>query len=620
MIRAAAAALLGALASAAWLALFYTSAGGFRVDFAVDPPSAMTGFYRAERDDATGLTFAWTGEEGGLRLPGLDRRVDWMLLVRVRGANPAASSHPLLTFFVEGLQIHTFQTSHEFHVARVQIPANPARRGAAILMRSSTTFVPGTGDTRRLGVMVDAIELRPEGLVLPHPEIFGRAMLGGAALGAGVALLGVTSSAAIGSAVLLSAGQGATLAYGFGPYTNFPSVVLRLALVTGTVLAWSAWLVRWRARPLRNTARFAVAFSAGAAFLKLLVLLHPNMPIGDALFHAHRFQGVLAGNLYFMSTAPGGYAFPYAPGLYMAAAPFAGLVQRELGDVVLLRVLTVALEAAFGLLLYSMTVRAWQDRLAGAGAVAVFHLIPLTFRVVTVGNLTNAFAQSLTIPALALIAAPAGHWMALSFVLTAAFLSHTSTFAILSVCALITAGLFAWFGDRQHFRAARAIVIASIVAIVLAIVLYYAHFMETYETELARLGSETATAAPDAGGRGAIQRALDVPRLLHLYFGFPVLALAAAGAVDRWRRGARDRLSLAIAGWGIACVAFLLVGVLTPLDMRYYLAVIPAFALLAAAGAAWWWRARGAGRGAAIVLLGWVVWTGGVTWWQTLQQ
>ena len=148
--------------------------------------------------------------------------------------------------------------------------------------------------------------------------------------------------------------------------------------------------------------------------------------------------------------------------------------------------------------------------------------------------------------------------------------------------------------------------------------LYYAHFFATYKTELARLGSETASVAPDAGGRGAWERALAVPRYLHIYLGVPVLILAAAGAADRWRRGSRDRLTLAVAAWGLTCALYLVVGVLTPLDMRYYLAVIPALALLAGVGASWWWQSGGGVRIAAALLLAWIVWTGVDTWWRTL--
>ena len=100
-----------------------------------------------------------------------------------------------------------------------------------------------------------------------------------------------------------------------------------LALILGTVLVLGALIVRISgAPPFRNTARFAVIASAAALLVKLLVLLHPDMPVGDALFHAHRFQQVLDGNLYFTSIAPGNYLFPYAPGLYVLASGVARLV------------------------------------------------------------------------------------------------------------------------------------------------------------------------------------------------------------------------------------------------------------------------------------------------------
>ena len=88
------------------------------------------------------------------------------------------------------------------------------------------------------------------------------------------------------------------------------------------------WSRTPRSDAARRPRRFVVAFSAAALFLKLLVLLHPQMPVGDAMFHAHRFQGVLAGNLYFTSIAPGNYTFPYPPGFYLFAALFAAASSR----------------------------------------------------------------------------------------------------------------------------------------------------------------------------------------------------------------------------------------------------------------------------------------------------
>jgi hypothetical protein len=295
-----------------------------------------------------------------------------------------------------------------------------------------------------------------------------------------------------------------------------------------------------------------------------------------------------------------------------------------MGDVALLRIVTAIADTIAGLLLYGIAARGWNDRLAGAMTVALYHLVPLSFRILTVGNLTNAFAQSLSVGALALVTTPAlriptgGTTLALVLVLTAAFLSHTSTFAILSVGGLLVAVLFFWKGGPALRSPSTAVATATGLSIVLAVALYYAHFGATYQTEIARLGSETATAAPDAGGRGAWQRAIAVPRYLHIYLGTPLLILAGAGAVDRWRRSSRDRVTLGVAAWGLTCALYLIVGVLTPLDMRYYLAVIPALALYAAVGASWWWRGGGGKRLVAAVLLAWIVWTGVETWWSTL--
>lgn len=623
MIRALSAALIGVLASALLLPLFSLAGSGIRVAFDGNPPRIVYGFYSAERDNASGLTFAWTGAEAGIRLPGLDRRVPWTLTLRARGARPDPRSNPVLTFFADGIQLQTHQTTTGFEDLSVVVPARPERRGAAILIRTSSTFVPSTADRRQLGVLVDVLELTPNGLVLPQSEVIGAAMLSGAALGGAVATLGVTAGSAIGAAVLLSAGQAAVLAHGFGPYTNFPRIAVRLSLSVAVVLVLIAGYRRWRRLPLRNTARFAVAFAGGACLLRLLVLLHPDMPIGDALFHAHRFQDVLAGNLYFTSIAPGGYAFPYPPGLYVAASPFAGLVRGEMGNAALLRVVTASAASAAGLLLYLIVARNWNDRLAGAFTVALYHLPPLSFLILTGGALTNAFAEAMAVFALAGIAllplparAGAGA-IALTAVLTVAFLSHTSTFAILSACAFVSALLFFWKGGPALRKPAATILIATAGAIVLAVAIYYAHFGETYRTELARLGAETATDAPDAGGRGVLARLAAVPRYLYVYLHVPILLLAAIGGIERWRRGARDRLTLTIAGWVIACGLFLVIGVVTPLDMRYYLAIIPALALLGAAGASWWWSAGGRLRIAAAVLLAWTLWVG-VTIWRSI--
>jgi hypothetical protein len=628
--RAAAAAILGALVGAAWAALFYAWHPAFSIEFDRDLPRTASGIYGPERDTATGLTFAWTSDKAVVRLPGLDRHLAWTATLRVRGGRAAPARNPVLVVTADGVAIDTHQTSADFEEIAVTIPPRPERRGLVFGLQSSETFVPGPDDPRRLGVMIDRLSLVPSGVVLvPRPALDAAALSSGA-MGAAIALLGVTPGSAIGAAVLLGAGDAAVVVRGFGPFTDYPSMVVRLAIWIAVAVAIMSFVTEAvRRTRLRNTARFAAAFSAAALFLKLLVLLHPNMGIGDTMFHAHKFQGVLAGNLYFTSIAPGGYSFPYPPGLYVFASLFSGFVRRGAGDMALLRVICAAADAVAGLLLYTVVARARGDRLAGAMAVAIYHLIPLSFGVLVTGNMSNVFAQSAAVAALVIMAYPATRgprWMwacALAAVLLTAFLSHTGTLATLFGAAVCIAALFLLRGAPDVKRAGAAIAIATVAAAAIAVAVYYAHFMPTYRAEFARIGHETATAARDAGGRTIGDRLRVVPYSLGIYIGAPVLLFAFLGAVELARRRTGERLTLAVAGWTLACLAFVVLGVATPVDMRPYLAALPAIAIAAGYGAAWAWSEgwplhRGLWRLTAAVFLAAMISTGFHAWWNAL--
>ena len=611
--RALFAGVLAAFLGAALLALIYTKSAPLIVEFDRDLPRLLTGVYPPERDSGTGLTFAWTGAEMSLRLPGLDRRVEWILDMRLRGARPDGRN-PELQVIADGVVIGTHRAPQDLESIQITIPVRPAdrRREAQIVVRVSETFTPGPGDPRHLGVLIDRLTLTPSGTALPSRRaLFGAATSAGV-LAAAVALLGVTAPAAVVAAVLTGAASSVLMARGFAPFTGFPVQATWAALWTALVLVAAARGLEWkRGMPLRNTARFALAFTAYAAFVKFLVVLHPDLPIGDALFHAHRFRLVDSGTYVFTSIAPGNYSFPYAPGLYVAALPFADMVTRNTGDMALLRILVVAFDAVAGALLYFAVVRAWGDRLAAAFCVALYHFLPLNFEIVTVANLTNAFAQALAVFTLVLIASPRlrlEHKLALGMLtvlFAAAFMSHTSTFALLFPAALLIALAFLWKGGPALRSPAMAVTVAASVALLAAVAIYYRHFGEVYRAEWARISAETATNAPDAGGRTAMDRFVDVPRQISLMYGVPAMVLAVIGTYAMVVRAARDRLSLSLLGWTVSCLLFFAIGIMTPVDMRYYLAAIPAIAVAAAAGASWMWTKHGVARGASVLLLLW---------------
>ena len=95
--------------------------------------------------------------------------------------------------------------------------------------------------------------------------------------------------------------------------------------------------------------------------------------------------------------------------------------------------------------------------------------------------------------------------------LAGAYLSHTSTLAILFVATIAIAALFRLGGSPALRSPSAAVLLATTIASILALVLYYAHFMDTYRSEFHRLSHETASAAVDAGGRTIGSRLEAVP-------------------------------------------------------------------------------------------------------------
>ena len=118
--------------------------------------------------------------------------------------------------------------------------------------------------------------------------------------------------------------MGLTLTQGFAAYL---AVSWRLPLTGAVIAALVSFLMLGRRRP---GASIVAAITFAAVAIQLLLLSHPDMPLGDAIFQAHRYQDVLGGKYYFTSIAPGNYQFPYPIGLYVASLPFSGLAHGEL--------------------------------------------------------------------------------------------------------------------------------------------------------------------------------------------------------------------------------------------------------------------------------------------------
>jgi hypothetical protein len=648
LLWAAALGSLAAVAGIPGLVFVYAISPALVVDMSTHLPRLVTGFHPPERDPE-GVTFAWTNARAQIQLPGLDRRADWHLRLRLRGARPDPATLPEVRIGVDGVWVHVERSTNVFQWITVRVPVRPdLRTGAIITIVSDPPFTPGPGDPRTLGVMVDEMQLVPTRLVLPPRRAMVVAAVGAGLMGLLFGLVGIVPLVAAAAAVLLALIQAWIIGHGFGPYALSASRVgwLAFGIAVGTV-ALVRWIERSRGSPLRQTARFVAGFSASMLYLKLLVLLHPALPVGDAMFHAHRLEWVLAGRYYFTSIAPGLYEFPYAIGLYLFAAPFTVWTEGAQAHIVLLRIIVAGTETAAGVLLYVAAARGWGDRLGGAMAVAVYHVVLIGFDVQAVANLTNAFAQPLATAAIVLVALGATRRRSLSssaqgmvrnvskttagltLLMAAAFLSHTSTFGTLFLIVLAIGLVYHLLGDAELRVYARTVLAMLGVATLMAVIVYYGHFGSVYRSQFERISGEVQAELVGArpldeefippARRSVSGRARLVPRYVKDYYGWPLMLLGLAGVWRLGREWPRHPLSLMLLGWAIALACLLIVGILTPVDLRHYLAGYPALALVAGVGARWSWQAGWRWRVAAVVLLTWAVVTTARHWFGWLR-
>lgn len=620
LILASVGAVFGAIAGAVCLVLLYTLAPGITLDMTHGPTRLLEGFYAGER--AGDLTFAWTRARGDVTLPGLDRSVPWKATVRLRAARPPGQHFPDVTLLVDGVPFTTIRGSNEFAEITATIPARQGRtRGLVVSIASSNVFQPGPQDKRELGLQVDQVRVAPaEGWVVPPNQGIVVAAVASAVFGAAFGILGATAGSVIGAAALLALAQAAAMRFGLGLFSPWMDGLPWMAFgIAGVMLLIVTVIEQARGKGLRNTARFAVMFSAAALYLKLIVLLHPHKPLVDAQFHAHRLMTVLAGNLFFTSTAPGGYQFPYPVALYVFTSPFTRLTSDY---VTLLRIVTASAEAVSAALLYWVVARFWRDRLVASASVALMQLMPFGFSVLAAANLTNAFGQAVSVAAfvtLGMLAAPKPWpWRGLLgvAVVSIAFVAHTSTFATLAGAVAASAGFLlvprpATESRQELRRAGTAALVVLTISMTLAVSLYYRHFGDTYRTERTRIsagmaGGNTGERVRHPSGRNTVtERLRAIPSQAEDAYTLPVLLLASLGVLVAAERP-RDVLKQLIAGWVIAGVAFVTLGVLTPVDMRSLYATMPAVAILAGVGFAWGWRRGRLWRVASTALVVWL--------------
>jgi hypothetical protein len=638
IVRAVVAAIVGAVAGAAGFVALYGWSPTFVATLDTPVTPAMVRGLHPTEFERGGLSFAWTDGRVTLIFDGLDRSRPWTLQMRAKAGRGPGLPAPTAAIGVDGTELATAPIGPQWQDIRATLPTEARTRPTRITVDVAPTFVPGPGDARTLGVIVDEVRLVPDGWPAAPRRAVSAAATAGAIVAALIVVAGVPTGWAIGLVVGFALAQALVLTAGAAPYVRgylgaVPTIAGGAALLAALVAGLAA-LVR---RPLSPEAGIATSLAAIALVLGLDGLLHPGKAVVDAVFHAHKLDTVLAGQYFFTQPMPSGVEFPYAIGLYVTAAPWAGLTRDH---VMLLRVVVAVAHVLAALSLYPVVRRQWQSPGGAAVAVGAYLLAPLPFVVIGNANQTYAFGQSIATIALASAMSWQLGWRrpiaaaGLIGLLSLGLLSHVGLIPLLGGLVGACGALLAWRGAGDERRVGWVILAATALATILAVGLYYRHFGDAFRSAQ-KVGAGAAapgSAAPaptgvsprdtpstlHPSGPGPMvgtsrpQRAGRAAGLAVAAYGAPLLLLALVGLWQLPLRTGRDRATLMVAASLIVCVGVAGVSVVAPVEPRFerytdefisrlYYAVTPAAALLVAFGASWLWTRGRAGRSATVI-------------------
>ncbi len=457
------------------------------------------------------------------------------------------------------------------------------QRGRVVVALQTETMQRGD---RQLGALLAFVRVtpierswRPGGLGLRLGIASGLAAA--AALASGLAALPAT---ALGAATALL-GAAALWPHGLA-YSAYAG---RLPWLLAASVAAAALLVRlgMRRAPAGSGGRGIVLVALATAFVVQGVLAtSPVMVASDVVFHAHLLRDVTAGDWFPTSATQHARPFriPYGSAFYALLVP---LARAGFDHVSLVR-------AGAGLGgCFAAVALLWMLVPLGAAraglALLLLQALPGSFDVHSAGNLSNAFGQSMTVLFLAWWAriAPASAGLGAALLGLAAA-SHLSSFLVL--LAVLVALVVARRG-----RLGRARVVAVVLGLGAA-AWYYGHYVGLILEQLPRLlegGGQGRRAAVGFGGALA-QQGFTVLREWRV----PVLLLLLFARFQGGTEVERD-----VRAYGAGAALLLLPAVVSPLEVRYVLALAPAVAALAADGTCRLWARGRGGRLAASALL-----------------
>lgn len=521
-----------------------------------------------------GSVFNWIENRASLRFTRVERSQPATVNLRIQGGR-AEGLEPEVAFSVDGVE--TLRLAAPTRPRRVSLTLPPRNdRGAVVSIRVE--------DTK--GVMVENVRLAgPAGPLHLTRESLGALAFAALATYSAALLCGLPAWISLGLSLLestllawLSITGGAFL----GTYSEHLMWIAGWAFVAGLAVA-RIREVRWR------RAWLAVIWIAA---LKLSILGHPQIIDADAAFQASNLERVLRGDWFFTSsTPPPAISFPYPPGLSVAAMPFSDLPREQW--VTLLRVIVIVTEI-LATALFSWAVASFSSIALGASVFVFLALSPEGISVLFVGNLANQFSDSLMILGCALLMTRRPAFAA--FALLAGFLSHLGTLLVGAPLGLLLC--FREPASRTRLLRSAAPVLLAIAA---SFVLYYRHV-----TDVVVAAWNQIHQVRNLPGEGPMTAPM-IDKLIRMSGGEDwwvnaVVVMASLVGIATWPRNSGP-LARVVFLWLGTIAGFVLLGLLTPLQVRAALSARPAIAVLSATGFCALWAGGRDRRSMAVAIL-----------------
>jgi hypothetical protein len=477
-----------------------------------------------------------------------------------------------VTVLLDGAPLGTIERGARLAVFTVP----PGGRSRDVELHTPT-FHPG--GKRALGTQLRRVTWRSGARGLPPLRLvalFVLVAVGGLAAAAAAgwralpSLLGAAGVLAVLGAVLWPSGLVRS------PYAMVASA-LTLGACAAAALLTRVFSRRWPALAPGAYVGLLVAF-----VVQGLLATSPLMVVSDAVFHANNLERFVEGDVWMTSQTQHvpPFRFPYGVSFYAVLAP---LYWMGVDPVWLVR--TGA--AGFGLAASVALLLLLAPRGGGrAGlAVAALQLLPVTFDLYSFGNLSNVFGQAMTTLFFCWWAAGGPHgWGLGALLLAVGALGHFSSLVVLGALSLALL-IYRWRALRIEWWRPAAVGVGLGLALA-----YYARFVPLVLAQLPRAWDGSGTPSGPAGTSPLV----DVVR----QWGVPAIALAAVG-LGGIRKNAPDR---DLAAYWTAGAALFLIGLASPLDVRYLHALGLPLAVAAAEGVYRLFSLGLAGRIAAVAL------------------